>query len=106
VFPPAAPPALEVDEVPPVAEELPPAPPVEAPPDPGDELPPCELAELPPELPARAPPDPVCGVDEEEQDIDRTVKVMARIECFMRNSEWVFFHCGGPVGTVEWANRT
>ena len=76
------------------------------PPDPGDELPPCELAELPPELPARAPPDPVCGVDEEEQDIDRTVKVMARIECFMRNSEWVFFHCGGPVGTVEWANRT
>ena len=79
------------------------------PPDPGDELPPCELAELPPEPPARAPPDPVCGVDEMEQDIERTVKerkVMARIECFMRNSEWVFFHCDGPVGTVEWANRT
>ncbi len=87
--------------MPPVAEELPPAPPVEVPPDPGDELPPCELAELPPE-----PPDPVCGVDEEEQDIERTVKAMARVECFMMNSEWVFFDCGDSVGTVEWVNRT
>jgi hypothetical protein len=73
-------------------------PPVEVPPDPGDELPPCEFAEL--------PPDSVCGGDEEEQDTERTVKAMARVECFMMNSEWVFLDCSGPVGTVEWANRT
>ena len=95
--------------MPPVADELPPAPLVEVPPDPGDELPPCELAVPPPEPPALAPPDPVCGVDEEEQDIERTVKprrAMARIECFIGNSEGVFFHGGGPVRTAEWANRT
>jgi hypothetical protein len=99
--PPAPPLAGEVDEVPPVAEELPPAPPVEVPPDPADELPPCELVVLPPEPPALAPPEPVCGVDEVEQDIETTVKartVMARIDCFMGSSECVFFNCG-PVRT-------
>jgi len=104
--PPApAPPAREVDESPPAAEELPPAPLVEVPPDPADELPPCELA-VPPAL---APPDPVPGVDEEEQDIETTAiprRAMARIECFIGNSGWVFFHCHGPARTAEWANRT